>query len=878
MQKRFWVTLLLLTSIAACSRQEPLTEPAAGYSTETLSTDNGITTALKGHIRIKTEREIPSVGAANALFPYLKITSLQRTFPYCGKFEARTRAEGLHLWYDITFDPSVSLTKAGEEIANTKEVTHIEYIRPVEPDDNEIIYPFNDPKLNKQWHFFNPGTTTDYASGCDINLFPAWEITTGSPEVIVAITDSGIQWDHEDLAPNMWINQAEFYGTKGVDDDGNGYEDDIYGYNFTVPGSSSMTGTLEPCDHGTHVAGIVSAVNNNGLGTCGIAGGDDQHPGVRLMSCQIIDDHNNPAYSSAAIKYSADNGAVISQNSWHSKDATELDESMKQAIDYFVKYAGVDENNVQTGPMRGGIVIFAAGNENTDHVYPGMYDGVLSVAALGPGFQKASYSNYGDWVDLAAPGGDDTSAGKAYVTSTLTGNNYGGMIGTSQACPHVSGVAALIVSKYGKEGFTNAMLRDILVNNTKNIDAYNPRYAGRIGSGLVDALQCLTSDGPQAPNPVTEVHTDILSNSVTLSWIIPSDPDSKRAFAFDLYVAARSIDTAELKAPLADDIEMFTIYSERKWAGDTLSATLIDMEFNTDYYFCLVPYDNQNHRAPAITGIKASTLDNHAPEITPVSGTTLSLKAFETKTLEFVIAEPDHHDTKYKFVAGSSAAKVSATDNRIIMSVNGLLAPAGTYTATLTVSDPYDASATLEITYTIAPNGVPAVSSQPANIYMGSKSETATIDLASCFKDPDGEPLTYTATLSSQANIVKTSISGTTLSVQGNTYGNTTLSLTASDALGAKCILYVEVLVRDGSQEVDLYPTPVSKTLYIRMGEPTRADVTLYSTSGSKVYEGRLEIAPFAPAKIDTDALAAGAYTVVIKTNGKQIQRNIVKI
>ena len=258
--------------------------------------------------------------------------------------------------------------------------------------------------------------------------------------------DGGVQVDHPDLVDNIWVNEGEIPGN-GIDDDGNGYIDDINGYNFMYD-----SGKLTPMKHATHVAGIIAASGNNGKGIAGIAGGNGTAgSGVKLMSTQVLGatSSNNTA---AAIKYGADNGAVISQNSWGYNTTTTsvsyIDPADKAAIDYFIKYAGCDNdgNQLPDSPMKGGIVIFAAGNDNVSNpgtASPADYDAVVSVAAIAPDYTKASYSNYGSYIDISAPGGNLNGNGMVY--STIHNSSYGDMSGTSMACPMVSGVAALVI-------------------------------------------------------------------------------------------------------------------------------------------------------------------------------------------------------------------------------------------------------------------------------------------------------------------------------------------------------------------------------------------------------------------------------------------------
>jgi len=398
----------------------------------------------------------------------LGIKRMKRVFAPAGEFELRSRKEGLHLWYQIDFDQAYPTSLAKPFLEAYPGITLVE-CDPIRRLDGDVIYadmvpgvsrgPFDDPLFYRQWHYYNDGSRSDAEAGCDINIVPAWSSgLIGNPEVIVCVVDGGVDYTHEDLAGNIW------YDSEGH-----------CGYNFY-----SDTYNITPDAHATHVAGTIAAVNNNGTGVCGIAGGDFARglPGVKIMSCQIFMGNESAGNPAAAIKWGADHGAVISQNSWGYPELDSTPESVKAAVDYFVKYAGLDANGRQVGPMAGGLVVFAAGNERRE-ASSSSYEGILTVTSLGAGFKKASYSNWGSFADLAAPGGDPPNR----VLSTLPDNKYGWMNGTSMACPHVSGVAALVVSACGGPGFTSADLRHRLESTARSLDATD--YF--LGHGLVDA-------------------------------------------------------------------------------------------------------------------------------------------------------------------------------------------------------------------------------------------------------------------------------------------------------------------------------------------------------------------------------------------------------
>ena len=312
---------------------------------------------------------------------------------------------GLHLWFELKYENKTDIRDiimAYRDLKDKVQWAEPEYKKTMLSLNQDEVSALaenlsrwtpNDPRYVEQWHYNNTGQTGGTVDA-DIDLPEAWEIEKGHPDVVVCIIDQGVQFNHPDLAANMWINSGEIPGN-GIDDDGNGYIDDIYGYNF-----QGGSGTISPGDHGSHVAGTVAGVNNNGIGISGIAGGSGSGNGARLMSTQVFGPSTGSGGFDLASIYGADNGAAISQNSWGYTNVGSYEQVVLDAIDYF---------NVNGGGsvMDGGITIYAAGNdESSGQWYPGCYSGCFAVAATNHKDKISWYSNYDTWVDVSAPGGE----------------------------------------------------------------------------------------------------------------------------------------------------------------------------------------------------------------------------------------------------------------------------------------------------------------------------------------------------------------------------------------------------------------------------------------------------------------------------------------
>ena len=601
MKKKFFYIAMVALALTGCSDSLSTIGSSDGNSEITIPAD-----AEAGELLIKFSPEMSDIldqaqlsktragkatrsgiPSTDEVLDILGSYSFERVFPVDANTEARTREAGLHLWYTVKFNKGTDLKAAAERLKQLGEISKVQTngrIKRAYNTDSKRIYLSdkalqqkstrtaaaegepNDPGFASQWHYRNLGEGNyDFENlnnnhvgakaGCDVNALEAWKTCTGDPSIIVAILDEGVMYTHPDLAANMWRNPGESVQGAQTDGDGNGYEGDLHGYNFVTESGDITWTDANDTGHGTHVAGTIAAVNNNGIGVSGVAGGDGTpNSGVKIMSCQVFSGQNSVTLAGEArdIKYAADNGAVILQCSWGynssessiingytpgpatEKEWAETYPLEKEALDYFINNAGSPN-----GVIDGGIPVFAAGNEYAGNpAFPGAYSKCVCVSSVAADFTPACYTDFGSLVTLSAPGGDleyyskigeqedeywaETTEQKGAVLSTLIQNGqpaYGYMEGTSMACPHVSGVADLGLAYAAKTNrhYRAADFVALMKKSVKELDSHygngatktyymnhttvgaSPeivqlsKYIGKMGAGLIDAAQLLNN-------------------------------------------------------------------------------------------------------------------------------------------------------------------------------------------------------------------------------------------------------------------------------------------------------------------------------------------------------------------------------------------------
>lgn len=542
LKSRFAIMLMAGMAVAACQNKEldsAIKDNVAGQHPKIVHTKDGATDDM---LLVKFNA-VPSDESIMSLQDELGVT-FSMLFESSQGDKELERQIGLDRWYVAELQDDADIEKVALSLAEKSSVSTVEYNMIHKKASDGISYPyqgagamtksssdlpFNDPMLPDQWHYINNGSKSlaeTAVEGADINVKGTWQnITTGDPSIIVAVIDEGVYYCHEDLAANMWVNEAEFYGTPGVDDDDNGFIDDIYGYNFAEEKGDITFDKKGDSGHGTHCAGVIAAVNNNGIGISGVAGGSGNGDGVKIMTCQIFAGENGGTnfITSRAIRYAADNGASIISCSYgfeggmFIRDGAYYNQSTAEAdaIRYF-QAKGAKNNPV----IEGGVAVFSAGNESESYAsYPGALNDVICVTSFGPDFLPAYYTNYGPGSKICAPGGDSDlppalTKDSGMILSTLPPNvqpsGYGYMQGTSMACPHVSGIIALGLSYAKKLGktYTSEEFRSMVLSSVNDIDSRLSgqknyvesskrdildvgKFKGKLGTGTIDTWRLM---------------------------------------------------------------------------------------------------------------------------------------------------------------------------------------------------------------------------------------------------------------------------------------------------------------------------------------------------------------------------------------------------
>ena len=391
------------------------------------------------------------------------------------------RVEAVELNYKVSLDPFSKSVNFNQSL-----------------NDISLQFTPNDPQFNLLWGLNNTGQTGG-TPDADIDAPEAWDIQQGSQNVVVAVVDTGVDYNHQDLAANIWANTGEI-ANDGIDNDGNGYTDDVRGYDF-------INNDKDPWDdysHGSHVAGTIGAVGNNNIGVVGVS------PNVSIMPLKIFTAYGSTSISAIVqgIDYATQNGAKVINASY---GGSGFSQAQKDAID--------DANTM------GVSFVAAAGNYSSNNdinpFYPSSYDlpNIIAVAATTDRDQLASFSNYGKTsVDLGAPGQG--------ILSTIPGNLYGLNSGTSMAAPHVAGAAALLLAQDPSR--TPAQLKNILMNTTDALPSLNGKT---VSGGRLNLRKALNRPPVINYGPITTPwhHESLLVSNNPFQYQFPlntfTDPD-----------------------------------------------------------------------------------------------------------------------------------------------------------------------------------------------------------------------------------------------------------------------------------------------------------------------------------------------------------------
>lgn len=756
-------------------------------------------------------------------YQVLKIDPLFSNSNLDKKIDARHKQWGFDCWYILHFDPNDDVKELIKQYSALKEVetvepvfkivrytdvdgkaanvevqrnlTHLATTIPLSQEniaksaaDAQRDYIPNDSLFSLQtWHYNK------------IELPKAWELTTGSASVIVSINDGGVQYNHPDLEANMW----PAIGPDGINTSAD--------------------------SHGTHVAGTVAAVTNNTIGVAGIAGGNGVDHGIQLMSVDIF---KGSLSTYEGYVYAADHGASISQNSWGYENPDVYNQPDLLGINYFVANGGGEALN-------GGLVVFAAGNDGTNKDwYPGRYDSTFSVAATTQTDAKASFSNYGSWVDIAAPG--------VSIFSTDFNSSYSTKQGTSMACPHVSGVAALIVSKYPGV-FSADQLKKIIQNYSDNIDTADPAVVGLIGAGRLNAYKPLHALDSIMQNRPSLISIQASSNQIELSWNLNADQDS---------VLVLYSDSPRFPIPSGTYLQGESTDNNSKVAyiGKGNSLILGDLKYATTYHFML--YSRLADGSYSY-GLPCSATTDCGSYSVPYS---LELPLLEIPRCWTSISNTQNKDQTWQ--VGNFIGGLSTLNENYLFLNSKYFTSTDTQNADL-ISPSFDTRGVANVKVSYSQYYRQATNSIATFSY--SLDDGASWVEQASWQTTTSNPSLVDLSIAEIQNQPSVRFKWNLVSTYGAIWAFDKFKLSVSTAIPN---------IGAAAAEVKVYPNPVKDIINVEVGanDGGSLTVTLFSMAGKKLYETINENST----RIDVSNFLSGIYFMRIKINKLTVTKQIV--
>jgi subtilisin family serine protease len=479
----------------------------------------------------------------------------------------------------LKLPPGLSNEQALARLARNPNVEHAESNLEIRLDEIP-----NDPRFPELYAMRNTGQTGGTA-GADIRATNAWDLFTGDPNLLVGVIDTGIDYNHPDLAANAWTNALEAAGTPGVDDDGNGYVDDIHGYDFVNNDGDPM----DDNGHGSHCAGTIGGVGNNAIGVTGV-NWNVKMAGIKFLSAG---GSGSTAGAIASVEYAIAIGARLTSNSWggggFSQELLDAINAAGAAGQLFIAAAGNSSANTDTSPH-----------------YPSSYDTpyIIAVAATDHNDGLAGFSNFGaTTVDLGAPGDD--------ILSCEPGGGYRLLSGTSMATPHVAGAAALAWGRFPNA--SNLQIKQLILLKADPI----PALAGRCVTGArLNVFLSIADPDSTPPGQVTDLATtDPGSTTMGLTWTATGDDGGTGT--------ASRYDIRWSTAPIPDSVAFYAANAvegpDPQAAGATETAEVAGLTFNTFYHFALRALDEFGNAGPISNVATGTTLGEPQIAVAPAS-------------------------------------------------------------------------------------------------------------------------------------------------------------------------------------------------------------------------------------------------------------------